>query len=136
YWLVHVDVTDEPYTSQYKVEQLVDKKVIRVDFRLGFRVEQQISLLLRKVIEEMVANKEIDITSSYDSLRNYGIVGDFRFVVLQKTISRSNNLGCIQKIVIAFYHILHKMALSQERGFGLDPSFVTVERVPLIIAET
>lgn len=133
YWLVHVDVTDEPYTKQYKVTQLVDKKVIRVDFRLGFRVEQRISLLLRKVIEEMVGNGEIDITSSYESLKKHGITGDFRFVVLQKVITRSSEQKFIPRLVMDFYNILRRFALSEERGFGLDKSFVTIERVPLVV---
>src|SRR5690606_8852358 len=108
YWLVHVDVTDEPYTNEYKVTQLIDKKLIRVDLRLGFRIEQRISLLLRKVIEEMVKNKEIDITSRYNTLHKYKLVGDFKFVVLQKVISGSGDLNFFQRIVIDVYNILRK----------------------------
>lgn len=136
YWLVHVDVRDEPFTNEYKVTSLIDKKLIRIDFRLGFRVEQRISLLLRKVIEDMVKKGEIDIFSRYDSLKKYKMVGDFKFVVLQKVISRSNNLSFMQKIVVDIYHVLRRFSLSEEKGFGLDSSFVTVERVPLMIAET
>lgn len=136
YWLVHVDVRDEPFTSEYKVTSLIDKKLIRVDFRLGFRVEQRISLLLRKVIEGMVKNKEIDIFSRYDSLKKYNMAGDFKFVVLQKVISRSNDLSFMQKIIIDIYNVLRRLSISEEKGFGLDSSFVTIERVPLVVAET
>jgi len=115
---------------------LIDKKLIRIDFRLGFRVEQRISLLLRKVIEDMVKNKEIDITSQYTTLKKYGLVGDFKFVVSQKVISRSNDLGFIKRIVIDIYNVLRRLSLSDEKGFGLDSSFVTVERVPLVVAQT
>lgn len=136
YWFVHVDVTDAPYTSEYKVEQLVPGKVIRIDFRLGFRVEQRISLLFRKVVEEMVKNKEVDITTGYESLKKYNIVGDFKFVVLQKILSQTRELGFIQRIVIDIYDLLRRVSLSEEKGFGLDSSFVTVERVPLVVAKT
>ncbi len=136
YWFVHVNVTDAPYTSEYKVEQLVKGKVIRVDFRLGFRVEQRMSLLLRKVVEEMVKNKEVDITTRYESLKKYNIVGDFKFVVLQKVLSETRELGFIQRIVLDIYNILSRLSLSEEKGFGLDSSFVTVERVPLVVAKT
>jgi KUP system potassium uptake protein len=34
-----------------------------------------------------------------------------------------------------YYFILKKFSLSEERGFGLDVSFVTVERVPLMISD-
>ncbi|MGV3510162.1 MAG: KUP/HAK/KT family potassium transporter, partial [Sphingobacteriaceae bacterium] len=54
YWLVHVDVTDEPHTLEYKVDFLVPGKLIRIDFRLGFRIEQRINILYRMVVEELV----------------------------------------------------------------------------------
>jgi len=136
YWLVHVDVTDEPYTNEYKVDHLIKGKLIRIDFRLGFRVEQRISLLFRKVVEELVKNNEVEITSRYKTLQKYNMVGDFRFVVLEKVVSRSNNLGLFQRIVMDAYNLLKNFSLSEERGFGLDSSFVTIERVPLVISGT
>jgi len=134
YWLVHVDVTDEPFTRDYKVDFLIPNKLIRIDFKLGFRVEQQINVLFRKVVEELVRNNEVDITSKYTSLNKYKIIGDFRFVVLEKVLSRSNVLSFIDKFIMDYYFILKKFSLSEERGFGLDISFVTIERVPLIIS--
>ncbi len=56
YWLVHVDVVDEPYRCDYKIDHLIDKKLIRIDFKLGFRIEQKISVLFRKVVEALVKN--------------------------------------------------------------------------------
>lgn len=136
YWLVHVDVTDEPYTLEYKVDFLIPEKLIRIDFRLGFRVEQRINVLFRLVVEELVRNGEIDITSKYPSLNKHHIVGDFRFVVLEKVLSRSNRLSLIERLTMAYYFVLKKLGLSEEKGFGLDLSFVTVEQVPLIVTKT
>jgi KUP system potassium uptake protein len=62
-------------------------------------------------------------------------VGDFRFVVIEKVVSRSDNLSFYEKFILAFYVYLKKMSLSEERGFGLDLSFVTVEKVPLMLAD-
>ncbi|HEY0899831.1 MAG TPA: KUP/HAK/KT family potassium transporter [Sphingobacteriaceae bacterium] len=134
YWLVHVDVMDEPYTREYKVDFLIPNKLIRIDFKLGFRVEQQINVLFRMVVEDLVNNKEVDITSKYKSLNKYQIAGDFRFIVLEKVLSRSNNLPFLQRFIMDYYFILKRFALSEERGFGLDVSFVSIERVPLIVS--
>lgn len=134
YWLVHVDVVDEPYKKEYKVEFLVPNKLIRIDFKLGFRIEQQINLLFRRVVEDLVKNGEVDITSTYKSLNKHNIVGDFRFVVIEKILSRSHNLSFYEKFVMAYYVYLKKVSLSEERGFGLDLSFVTIEKVPLMLA--
>jgi KUP system potassium uptake protein len=133
YWLVHVDVVDEPYKREYEVDFLVPGKLIRIDFKLGFRVEQQINLLFRKVVEDLVKNGEVDITSQYQSLHKHKIVGDFRFVVIEKVLSRSHNLSLYEKFIMFIYGQLKKISLSEERNFGLDLSFVTVEKVPLML---
>jgi KUP system potassium uptake protein len=135
YWLVHVDVMDEPHVREYEVNALIPNKLIRVDFKLGFRVGQGINLLFRKVVEDLVKNGEVNITSQYKSLNKHKIVGDFRFVVLEKVLSRSHNLSIYEKFVMDYYRILKKMSLSEERSFGLDLSFVSVEKVPLMLAD-
>ncbi len=136
YWFVHVDVEDEPYKTEYKVVHLVPGNVIRIEFKLGFRIEQKINVLFRKVVEDLVKNKEVDITSKYKSLNKHNIIGDFRFVVLEKKLSADNSLSLYEKAVMQIYFILKKISLSEEKGFGLDLSFVTVERVPLILSKT
>ncbi|WP_131535725.1 KUP/HAK/KT family potassium transporter [Pedobacter nototheniae] len=132
YWLVHVDVMDEPYTLDYKVEFLIPGKLIRIDFKLGFRIEQRVNLLYRKVVEELVKNGEVDITSQYASLNKHKIAGDFRFVLLEKHLSKFTKLSFYERTIMDYYFILKKLSLSEERSFGLDSSYVDVEKVPLI----
>ncbi|SMD06892.1 KUP/HAK/KT family potassium transporter [Pedobacter nyackensis] len=132
YWLVHVDVVDEPFTRDYKVEFLIPGKLIRIDFKLGFRVEQRVNLLYRKVIEELVKNGEVDITSQYTSLNKHKIAGDFRFVLLEKHLSKFSKLSFYERTIMDYYFILKRLSLSEERSFGLDSSYVNVEKVPLI----
>lgn len=136
YWLVHVDVMDNPHTKEYTVEQLIPNKLIRIDFKLGFREEQRISLLFRKVVEDMVSKGEIDITSKYNTLRKHKIAGDFNFVVLEKILTPTSDIKWHEKIILDIYKLLKRFSLSEEKGFGLDSSFVTLERVPLNIPDT
>jgi len=134
YWFVHVDVLDEPYTSEYSVHHIIPNDIIRIEFRVGFRVEQRINLMFRKVVEELVKNKEVNITSRYESLEKNNIVGDFQFIVLEKYLSQDNELPIFERIVMKLYFWLKEISLGEERGFGLDPSNVTVEKFPLIVA--
>lgn len=134
YWFVHVDVVDEPYRMEYKVSEFIHDDVIRVDFRLGFRVAPRINLMFRKVVEDMVKNKEVDITSRYTSLHKNNIIGDFRFIVIEKFLSYENELPIHEKLILDIHSFLKKLSLSEEKAFGLDTSSVTVETVPLIIA--
>ena len=134
YWLVHVDTLDDPYTSEYKVDHIIPNDIIRVEFRLGFRVEPRINLMFRKVVEDLVANKEVNITSRYESLERSNTVGDFQFIVMEKYLSQDNDLPIIERIIMKLYFWLKDISLSEERGFGLDVSNVTVEKFPLIVA--
>jgi len=134
YWFVHVDVMDEPYTMDYKVIELIKGNIIRIDFRLGFRVEPRINLMFRKVVEDMVKNFEVDITSRYESLGRKNLIGDFRFVVMEKFLSFENELPFYEKIILDFYFFFKRVSLSEERAFGLDTSSVTIEKVPLIVS--
>lgn len=134
YWFVHVDVLDDPYTCEFSVEHIIPNDIIRVEFRLGFRVEQRINLMFRKVVEELVNNKEVNITSRYESLEKNNVVGDFQFIVLEKYLSQDNELPFLERIVMKLYFWLKEISLGEERGFGLDPSNVTVEKFPLIVA--
>ncbi|TAF72637.1 MAG: potassium transporter Kup [Bacteroidetes bacterium] len=133
YWFLHVEITDEPYTKEYKVHTYAEGQVFKVTFYLGFRVENKINLYFRKVVEDMVKHGEVDITSRYESLNAQNIIGDFRFVVLEKFLSYENNLSPFQRVVMDGYFILKDLATSEEKYFGLDTSSVIVEKVPLLI---
>ena len=133
YWFVHVDVLDEPYTMEYKVEEMVNDKVIHIDFRLGFRIEPRINQMFRQVVEELVKNNEVDITSRYTSLKEKNVIGDFRFVVIEKTLSYDNKLTFYEKFVLNAYDFLKMLSLPESKAFGLDTSSVTVENVPLVV---
>lgn len=134
YWFVHVDTMDAPYTMEYEVNHIIPNDIIRVDFRLGFRVEPRINLLFRKVVEDLVHNKEVNITSRYESLERANMAGDFQFIVMEKFLSQDNELPIWERLVMKLHFWLKEVSLSEERGFGLDTSNVVVEKFPLIVA--
>ncbi len=134
YWFVHVDVLNEPYRMDYKVTHVAEDEIIRIDFRLGFRVAPKINLMFRKVVEDLVKNKEVDITSRYESLNKKNVIGDFKFVVLEKFLSYDNDLPTYEKVVLRVYFFLQQFSLSEARAFGLDSSSVKIEKFPLVIS--
>jgi KUP system potassium uptake protein len=134
YWFLHIDVVDEPYTLEYKVRTMLQDDVIRVDFKLGFRVEHRINLFFRKVVEDMVNNKEVDFTSRYTSLNKRNLIGDFRFVVLEKHLSNDNDLSVVEQFAMDWYFLLKHISISESSAFGLDTSSITIEKVPMVIS--
>ncbi len=134
YWFVHLDTVDDPYACEYKVTHIIPDDIIRVDFRLGFRMEPRMNLMFKKVVEELVANQEVTITSRYESLSQSKVVGDFQFMVMEKYLSQDNELPFFERVIMKFYFWLKDHSLSEEKGFGLDQANVTVEKFPLIVA--
>jgi len=134
YWFVHVDTVDNPYTCEYQVEHIIPNDIIRVEFRLGFRVQPRINLLFQKVVADLVANKEVNIVSKYDSLASSNTTGDFQFMVMEKYLSGDMELPFFEKLIMNLHFRLKSISLSEEKGFGLDAANVVVEKFPLIVA--
>ena len=134
YWFVHVETMDDPYTAEYSVVHIIPNDIIRVEFHLGFRIEPKINLMFRKVVEDLVKNREVNITSRYESLERNNVVGDFQFIVMEKYLSQDNELPFFERVIMKLYFWLKELSLSEARGFGLDPSNVTIEKFPLIIS--
>ncbi|MBL0182542.1 MAG: KUP/HAK/KT family potassium transporter [Chitinophagaceae bacterium] len=134
FWFIHVDTMDDPYTCDYTVEHIIPNDIIRVEFRLGFRMQPRINLMFKKVVEDLVANREVNVTSRYESQQRNNVVGDFRFIVLEKFLSQDNELPFFERIIMKLYFWLKEISLSEEKGFGLEQSMVQVEKFPLIIA--
>jgi len=133
YWFVHIDTTDEPYTMEYSVDQIDPGKVIRIDFRLGFRIQPRVNVLFRKVVEDMVARKELDIISNYESLRQFKVISDFRFVIIEKFLSYNNIFSVSEAFILNSYFSIKKLALSEAKTFGLDTSETHIEKIPLVV---
>jgi KUP system potassium uptake protein len=134
YWFVHVDTLDDPFTSEYSVDVIIPNEVVRIEFRLGFRVDPRINMMFRKVVEDMVANKEVNITSRYESLQRNNVVGDFEFIVMEKFLSQDNELPFLERLVMKLHFWIKDKSLTEERGFGLEQNNVTVEKFPLIVS--
>ncbi len=133
YWFVHVERTDEPYTMEYTVEELKKDKIIRVEFRLGFRVQPRINLMMRKVVEEMVAHKELDVTSPYPSLSKHNLAADFIFVILETFLSTDNEFKASDGFILHSYFFLKHLSLSDDKSFGLDTSETRTEKIPMVV---
>jgi len=134
YWFVHVDTMDDPYTCEYSVEHIIPNDIIRVEFRLGFRMAPRLNLMFKKVVEDLVANREVNVTSRYESQQRNNVVGDFQFVVMEKFLSQDNELPFFERIIMNIYFYVKEISLSEEKGFGLEQSKVQVEKFPLIVA--
>ncbi|MES2574846.1 MAG: KUP/HAK/KT family potassium transporter [Bacteroidota bacterium] len=133
YWFVHVNILNVPYKTEYKVTEIIDDTLFRVDFNLGFREPTKISLMFKEVIKDMVRKGEVDVTSRYESLNKNNIIGDFKFVLSEKYLSNDSDLTFFEKIIMNSYFFIKKVSLSEESAFGLDSGSVKIEKFPMVL---
>lgn len=133
YWFIHVNILNEPYRTDYKVTEIADKTIFRIDFNLGFREPTKINLMFKEVITDMVKNGEVDVTSRYESLNKNNIIGDFKFVLSEKYLSNDSDLTFFEKVIMNSYFIIKKISLSEESAFNLDIGSVKVEKFPMVL---
>jgi KUP system potassium uptake protein len=133
YWFLHADILDEPNTFEYEVTHIVPGTVIKIDFRLGFKVEPRINLYFKQVLDEMEMNNEIDLTSRYESLRKFNIDSDFVFIIIDRIPNYDVEFSPHDKFIMGMYKFFRHMGITETRAFGLDTSNVLIEKVPLMI---
>lgn len=136
YWFVHVVTTDEPYTKEYKVTKHDENDLIRIDFKLGFRIQPKLDTMFKQVVEELVQNKEIEIRSRYACEYHHSDhIGDFKFIVIRKFLSNDNELPWLHKLIMNAYFFIKGRALSEKNEFGLDPSSYVEENFPYVLSK-
>lgn len=136
YWFVHVTHVDSPDTLEYSAKVVVPETIYRIDINLGFRVQPKINVYIRQIIEDLVSQSKLDLRSSFPSLRERGIPGDFRFIIIRRIFSASSNCPRWSAFIMRTHQRLRRMGITDQEAFGLDTSMVTAETVPLIINTT
>jgi KUP system potassium uptake protein len=136
YWFVHVDILDEPRTLEYSIETIIPNVLMRIEFRVGFKIEPRINLFFKQVIEDLVNNNEMNMLSRYPSLQKHKIMGDFRFIIIDRVQNYDFEFSPKDKIVMNLYSFIRRIGIPDIKAFGLDTSSALVEKVPLIVKTT
>ncbi len=134
YWLINLEFVDTPDTLEYNCSTLIKETLFSITMRIGFRIEPRVSLYLRQVVDDLVADGEVELTSSYPSLHKNGIPGDFRFIIIHRIYYPEDSRNRRQNLLMSLYALIRKIGIGEPSALGLDTSVVVVERVPLIIA--
>jgi KUP system potassium uptake protein len=133
YWLLHVDRVNEPNTFKYNVTQIIPDILIRVDFHIGFKVEPKINLYFREVLEDLQNSGEIKLQSSYESLKMHDFEGDFKFILIDRIMSRDFNLSNWENFILSLNSVVRKVSITDLRTLSLDTTNTIIEKVPITI---
>lgn len=132
YWFLHINRTNEPFTLNYEVIELLDDKVIKVVLNVGFRIQPKVELYFKKIVQELVERKELNLHIRPDGSTKYNAEPDYKFVIIEKFISVENEFAFKDGWLLTSYFWLKKLSLSDEKAFGLDKSDVAVEEYPMV----
>lgn len=133
YFLVHFSNDDAPDTLNYTCHELIEQTLYAINIRVGYRVNPLMTLYLRQIVEDLIAQHRFDIRSCYPSLRKHNIAGDFRFIVLHRIYYASTVVSASDNFMLHLFGFIRHIGIDDEQALGLDTSNVTVERVPFII---
>ena len=133
YWFLHVDWIDEPDRIDYQVNQIIPGVLIRVDFHIGFKVEPKINLYFKEVLEDMLAEGEIKLESTFDSLRKHSMPADFRYILIDRIMPRDYKLSGIENVTLALHSLSRLLCISDVKALQLDSANTIEEQVPITI---
>jgi KUP system potassium uptake protein len=136
YWFLHINRTDEPFTLNYEVHEILDDTVIKIVLNIGFRIQPKVELYFKKIVQDLVKNNELNLHTRPDGSTKYNAEPDFKFVILEKFLSVENEFSVKEGWLINSYFILKRMAISDTKAFGLDKSDVVVEELPIVYQPT
>src|SRR6185437_13284897 len=109
YWFVHIDRTEHPYTLNYDISELIDDKVIRINIYAGFRIHPRTEMYFKKIIQDLVQQKELNLHTRPDGSSKYNNEPDFKFVVIEKFLSVENELSLKEGFLLQAYLFLKKL---------------------------
>lgn len=134
YWFVRVNVVNEPYTMQYRVNTLDTDFIFCVDLFLGFKCCPRINVYLRQIVHDLQASGELPKQDKQHSIYGPSSVGTFKFCVITKTVNTKTVLEGLDETIIHAKAAIKKAAGSVVQWYGLDTSAVIIENVPLIVS--
>jgi KUP system potassium uptake protein len=114
YWLLHVNKVNEPN-------------------RFDYQVETKINLYFREVLEDLIKSKEIRLDSSYESLRKHNIEGDFKFILIDRILSRDYIFTTWENFILSINNLVRRLSISDINALQLDSTNTIIEQVPIII---
>ena len=133
YWFLHVDRTNEPYTMEYEAQELVDDLVIKVNIKLGFRVQAKVHNYFCFILQDLATKNHFNRIQKPEPDGSYNDSIDVRFVVLQKYLSVENELGVNENFIFEAHQFLKSISLTDIDAWGLEENRTSVEKVSMVV---
>ena len=104
-------------------------------FFLGFKVDPKINLYFREVLEDLEKAGEIQLESSYESIRKKALPADFKYVLIDRIMTNDYKLSYMERIILMLHTISRRICISDVNALKLDSSNTIEEQVPITIKQ-
>ncbi|MDR0547421.1 MAG: KUP/HAK/KT family potassium transporter [Dysgonamonadaceae bacterium] len=132
YWFFHINLTNKPYTLDYEISEIAGGKVIKIGLNAGFRIQPRTELYFVKIIEDLIANKELNLHKLSNNASKYNSSIDYKFVIFNKFLSVENEFRLREGFILKSYFYLKRLGLNDVHAFGLNKNNVLIEHAPLV----
>lgn len=131
YWFVHVEIAeDDPHKLEYSIDAIEPGKLYRINMFLGYKVPTKVNFYFNKILDDMIASKEINMVSTYPSLKKYNVMTDLVFIMIEVEPERDYVLSFLKQIMVNYYFMIKRAIVNESKSYGLDPSHTHYEKVP------
>jgi KUP system potassium uptake protein len=130
YWLIHVDIVDEPFSEKEEIFCLIPKVLYKVNFKLGFRTRINLDQRFFNLYKRLVSQGEINDLTGTPSLASLGVHRSTLFLVFKKTPLQDLELNFVQAILYSIWLILNSISEPRWKMFDIDEYLIIEESVP------
>lgn len=135
WWAVSVQVTDDPFTREYSVENFGTDFLFRVRIRIGFKVNQNVVTYLHQIMHDLIESGELPEQSTiYPKLDEDQQIGTIKYVLIHKNLIPESKITTRGAMALRVKYAIRHVAGSPVKWFGLSAYNPLVEVLPLFVS--
>ncbi len=136
YWFLHIEVIDSPHGKKYTVDEILPGMCYFVRIRFGYKEPYKANAMFQQVLRDLIAEGRLNNISEYESLKQFNIPKDFKFIILNSRISADELLHPSDFAIIKTYRFIEQITASPAEFFGLETTNAEEELIPLEIVQS
>lgn len=133
YWFVNIERTNQPYTLAYELIEIEPKKIYKIIFKIGFRIQPKTEFYIKRIINDLYQSGELELKYLHPTLKKYNSEPDMKFILLQKFPSIESHFTLKEATILKVYALIKKIEYNISKSFGLEKNDVVTEQVPLYL---
>ncbi|MBQ0147976.1 MAG: KUP/HAK/KT family potassium transporter, partial [Flavobacteriaceae bacterium] len=108
-WFINIIRTNQPYTLNYELIEIEKKKIYKVIFHIGFRIQPKTELYIKRIINDLYQGGEMQLKYLQPNLKKYNQDPDIKFILLKKFPSIENSFSIRELFILKIYALIKRI---------------------------